>query len=94
LKPDRTSAPEVADRGVDDAEDATQGDARPPEVSASAAPSRDAPSPLHTDQAIRTAAKLAIDAGDLARARVLLDLLDARPRAAAVLMLATRKPGR
>jgi hypothetical protein len=95
LKPDRTSAPDAADRSVNDADPATEADAKQREVSASAAPSTDAPaapSPLDTDDAIRTAAKLAIDAGDLDRARALLDLLDAKPKTAAVLALAGRKP--
>jgi hypothetical protein len=35
------------------------------------------------DEAIRVAAKLAIDAGDLARAPALLDLLDVERRTAA-----------
>jgi hypothetical protein len=44
-----------------------------------------------TDEAIRAAAKRAIDAGDTARARALLDLLDAKPKQATVLTLAPSK---
>jgi hypothetical protein len=51
---------------VDDAGQATKGDAKQLEVSAC---------PANTDHAIRSAAKLAIDAGDMKRACVLLDLL-------------------
>ena len=36
--------------------------------------------PATADEAIGAAAKLAIDAGDMKRARALLDLLDARPK--------------
>ena len=43
---------------------------------------------VDTDLAIRTAAKAAIDAGDLTRARALLELLDAKPKAASVTTLA------
>jgi hypothetical protein len=84
IEPPSTSGPRVADRRENDADRATQGDARPPEVSAS--------TPADADEAIRTAAKLAIDAGDVQRARALLDLLDAKPKPAPVLALATRKP--
>jgi hypothetical protein len=75
-----TSASSVADRRAEDLDRSTGDDAKRPDVSASA--------PLDTDDAIRTAAKLAIDAGDVVRARALLDLLDAKPKTAAVLTLA------
>jgi uncharacterized membrane-anchored protein len=68
---------------VDDANHATQDDARQRDESASMRPD--------TDEAIRAAAKLAIDAGDTTRARSLLDLLDAKPRTAPVLTLATKR---
>jgi hypothetical protein len=77
-----TTAPSVAGRRANDAESATRGDAKQPAVSAST------PS---TDEAIRAAAKLAIDVGDTTRARALLDLLEARPKPAPVLLLATKK---
>ncbi len=51
---------------------------------------------LDLDRAIRVAAKLAIDAGDLERARALLALLDAKLRSSPVhvLTLETKKPAR
>jgi len=56
-------------------------------------PPNTAAPPHDADEAIRTAAKLAIDAGDVDRARALLDLLDTNPRTTAtVLTLAARKP--
>jgi hypothetical protein len=80
-----TSAPSVVDRRVDDADQATKGDAKPREVSASTRTS--------IDDAIRTGVKLAIDEGDLARAHALLDLLLlARPPVAPVVTLVRRKP--
>ena len=63
-----TSAAIVEERRGSDADWATEDDAKRREVSASVAPD--------VDGAIRAAAKLAIDAGDLKRARALLDLLD------------------
>lgn len=42
-----------------------------------------------SDEAIRTTAKLAIDAGDAQLAGALLDLLEAKPKSAPVLALAT-----
>jgi hypothetical protein len=69
LEPGDTGAARGADRRIEDAEKATQGDSKRRGVSASTA--------LNVDDAIRTAAKLAIDAGDLDRARALLDLLEA-----------------
>jgi hypothetical protein len=75
-----TSASSVADRRVNDADRATEGDAKQPRVSASR---------VDADEAIRTAAKAAIDAGDLTRARALLQLLDAKPKPAPLLTLAT-----
>jgi len=66
------AAPAPAPTVVDDREMteelATSSDARQPVVSASA--------PTNTDDAIRLAAKLAIDAGEYDRARALIDLLD------------------
>jgi hypothetical protein len=79
---DQTSAPIVAESSGKDADRATSDDARRREVSAS------------VDDAIRTAAKLAIDHGD-ARARDLLDLLDVKPQPASVTPLVVvrdRKP--
>jgi len=70
------SPPIVASSGGNDADRSTGDDARRPEVSASAPPD--------TDDVIRTAAKLAIDAGDVDRAHALLDLLAAKPRPASV----------
>ena len=49
---------------------------------------------MSPDEAIRVAAKLAIDAGDLSRARALLDLLDVDRRTAPVAILAPRKSSR
>jgi hypothetical protein len=72
----------VAEGRANDEDSATKGGATPPAVSAS---------PADTDEAIRAAAKLAVDAGDTKRARVLLDLLDAKPKAAPVLTLASRR---
>jgi hypothetical protein len=77
-----TSAPPAASSSGDDADWATKDDATRPAVSAST---------VDTDEAIRAAAKLAIDAGDTKRARALLDLLDAKPKAAPVLTLAAVK---
>ena len=76
----------VAKRRVDDADRATQDDARRREVSASM--------PMSADEAIRVAAKLAIDAGDFARARSLLDLLELERRTGPVAILAPRKSSR
>jgi hypothetical protein len=72
IEPRDTYVPIVAKRREDDADRATKDDARRREVSAS--------TPMSADEAIRLAAKLAIDAGDLARARALLDLLDVERR--------------
>lgn len=77
-----TSASCVAKSGLNDADRATSDDAKQPEVSAS------------VDEAIRTAAKLAIDLSDR-RARALLDLLDVKPQPASVTPLVVvrdRKP--
>jgi len=71
---------------VDDADHARQEDVKRPPVSASTGPD--------TDEAIRIAAKVAIEAGDTKRARALLDLLDARPKPATLLTLAERSPKR
>jgi hypothetical protein len=78
-----TSDPIVADRGGKDADRAPEGDARRCEVSVS-----------DLDGAICVAAKIAIEVGDLVRVRVLLDLLDAEPRAEPAVALARWKsPG-
>jgi hypothetical protein len=74
------SAPSVVDRRGNDEDQATKDDETRREVSAVDA--------VDTDQAIRTAAKAAIDAGDVTRARALLELLDAKPPAP-LLTLAT-----
>jgi len=49
---------------------------------------------MSADEAIRVAAKLAIDAGDLSRARSLLDLLDVEWRIAPIATLPARKSPR
>jgi hypothetical protein len=74
-----TSAPSAADRRENVEKDTTQDDAKQREGSAS---------PDTTDEAIRKAAKVAIDAYDYTRARALLDLRDAKPRKATVTSLA------
>jgi hypothetical protein len=81
-----TSALIAVDRHQKGASDATQGDSKQREVSAS--------TPLNADDAIRTAAKLAIDAGDMDRAAALIGLLAAKPKPAPVLTLASRKQAR
>jgi hypothetical protein len=63
--------PSVADGRENGADRAAQDDSRQREVSA--------PTPARLDEALRVAAKLAIDAGDLARVRALLDLLEVEP---------------
>jgi hypothetical protein len=83
LEPPDTSAPRVADRRVDDVAQATRDDSKQREVSAS--------TPWSADEAIRLAAKLAIDAGDLTRAHALLDLLDVERRTVPVAIFAPRK---
>jgi hypothetical protein len=67
----------VADRPLDDADRATQDDERRRGVSASAAPSTAPPAtpwPLDSDDAIKLAIKLAVDAGEYERAAALLDV--------------------
>jgi len=81
-----TSARNVGKRRENDANLATKDDARRQEVSAS--------TPMGADEAIRVAAKLAIDTGDLVRTRALLDLLDVEPRFAPVVPFAARKSRR
>jgi hypothetical protein len=87
-----TSKPIVVDRCENDPDRATETDAKPRDGSALA----DAPpgrTTTDTDAAIRVAAKVAIEAGELARAHALLDLLAAKPAVAApVIALAARKP--
>jgi len=83
IEPPATYVPIVAKRRVDDADRATKDDERRREVSAS--------TPMSPDEAIRVAAKLAIDAGDLTRARALLDLLEVERPAVPVATLAARK---
>lgn len=80
----QTHAPIVVNRRLDDAEETTKDDQTRREVSASG--------PVSTDDAIRLAAKLAVDADDLDRARALLDLLELKPRSASVLPVAANVP--
>ncbi|HMJ56328.1 MAG TPA: hypothetical protein VK540_29875 [Polyangiaceae bacterium] len=49
---------------------------------------------MSADEAVRVAAKLAIDAGDLTRARALLDLLDVERRTPPIAILTPRKSSR
>jgi hypothetical protein len=49
---------------------------------------------MSADEAIRVAAKVAIDAGDFTRARALIDLLDVGRRPASVAILTPRKSSR
>jgi hypothetical protein len=86
IEPPATSVPRVAERREDDADRTTQDDSKRREVSASTATS--------SDEAIRVAAKLAIDAGELDRARALLDLLDLERRRPPVAVVAARKSPR
>jgi len=83
IEPRDTYARNVANSGEDDVDRATKDHARRRGVSAS--------TPMSADEAIRVAAKLAIDAGDLTRARALLDLLDVELRRGPVALLARRK---
>jgi hypothetical protein len=76
----------VVKRGENDADLATQDDAKQRQVSALTR--------MSADEAIRVAAKLAIDAGELTRARALLDLLDGERRTAPVAILTPRKSPR
>jgi hypothetical protein len=80
-KPDRPS-----DAPLESPQVATTGDGSRP---AEAEPGTES---VSLDEAIRNAAKLAIDVKDLRRAKALLDLLDegARPSGAPVLALAPR----
>jgi hypothetical protein len=71
IEPRDTYVRNVANSRENDADRVTQDDERRREVSASP--------PISVDEAIRVGTKLAIDAGDLTRARALLDLLDAAP---------------
>jgi hypothetical protein len=83
IEPRDTCVRSVANSREDDEDLATQHDAKRREVSASM--------PMSADQAIRVAAKLAIDASDLTRARALLDLLDVELRRGPVVLHARRK---
>ena len=74
IEPPATGAPIVVNSRENDATDATKGDAKRREVSASGAPG--VVTAADVDAAIRTAAKVAIDAGDYRRVRTLLDLLE------------------
>ena len=78
IEPPATGLPRVANSRESDAKDATKDDAKRREVSASDA--RNLVIPADVDEAIRTAAKVAIDAGDYRRARALVDLLEASAR--------------
>lgn len=71
----------VADRRENGADAATEDDERRRVVSAV---------PATSDEAIRVAAKVAIDAGEYERARALLDLLEVRAQAATVVPLTLR----
>ncbi len=82
MKQAGTSGSSVADRRERVAEETTQADERRRGVPALAAT---------TDEAIRTAAKVAIDAGDVERARALIDLLDVKAPIARVVPLALSK---
>ena len=73
IEPRDTYVPIVVKRREDDADCTTQDDPRRREVSAS--------TPMSPDEAIRVAAKRAIDAGNFASARSLLDLLEVEWRA-------------
>jgi hypothetical protein len=86
IEPPYPYVPIVAKRRENDADLATQDDAKRREVSAS--------TPMSGDEAIRVAAKLAIDAGDLTRARALLDLLEDTRRTTPVTLLASKKLSR
>jgi hypothetical protein len=86
IEPRTTSVRNVAKHREDDADLATQDDAKRREVSASM--------PMSADEAIRVAAKIAIDAGDLARARALLDLLDVGQQPASVALLTPKRSTR
>ena len=82
IEPRDTYVRSVAKRREDDAERTTQDDSRRREVSASTTTS--------LGEAIRVAAKLAIDSGDFIRARALLHLLDIE-RSAPIGILTPRK---
>ena len=86
IEPPATLVRSVVKRREDDADRATQDDATRREVSASRA--------MSPDEAIRVAAMLAIDTGDLTRARALLDLLEGGVRRGPVALLARRKSPR
>jgi hypothetical protein len=85
IEPRDTYARSVAKRREEDADCATQDDERRREVSAF--------KPMSVDEAIRVAAKLAIDAGDLTRARALLELLDVERQTAPVALHVTQLQG-
>jgi hypothetical protein len=86
IEPGDTYARNVANSREEDADRATKDDATRREVLASTA--------MSADEAVRVAAKLAIDAGDLSRARALLDLLDTGRRIAPVAILTPKKSPR
>ena len=95
IEPTGTSAPIVADRRETDAEDATQDDSKPLEVSALAAGGR---RPADTgfpdpDEALKVAIVAAVWAGDTGRARALLDVLDVKPSAMRVIPTPTKFGG-
>lgn len=81
-----TCPPNVVKRRVKDVKVTTEGDAGPREVSASAA---------GPDGALRLAIRVAVDAGDLDRARALLEVLGKKAKCAPVveLKLREKKPG-
>ena len=95
IEPTGTSAPIVADRRETDAEDATQDDSKPLEVSALSAGGR---RPAGTgfpdpDEALKVAIVAAVWAGDTGRARALLDVLDVKPSAVRVIPTPTNLGG-
>ena len=88
-----TSAPIVAEGSGEHARNTTRGDADRLEVSASRLGSEPV-SMEDADDAIRMAAKTAIDARDYRRARALLDLLEAKQCDMPPLVLVQSQPSR
>jgi len=94
FEPGETSALSAADRRVKDAEDATDGDATQREVSASAALVQSALAPATSNDALRLAIKLAVDAGEYERAAALLDVARRKTTAGTVTPIGTGQRGR
>ena len=95
IEPPGTSAPIVVDRRETDAEDATQDDSKPLEVSALSAGGR---GPVGTgfpdpDEALKMAIVAAVSAGDIGRARALLNILDVKPSVVRVIPTPTKLGG-